>query len=241
MSAWNVGDPGLILGSGRSPGEGNGNRLQYPCLEKSHGRRSLEGCSPWSRWGSDTTEQLYFHFSLSLPLNFLPLWCLFPFSLSGNHKSILYICEFVSVLLQSFTCFIFQFPCISDTAQYLSFCVWFILLSIIPSRSVFEVANGKISLFFYLWVIIHQGFPGVSDNKESACNEGNLGKIPGSGRSPGEGNGNPLWYSCLEKSHGRRSLVGYSPWGCKESDTTEWLHFIYFWALHLFSMLQKVL
>ena len=44
----------------------------------------------------------------------------------------------------------------------------------------------------------------------------------GSGRSPGEGNGNPLQYSCLEKSHGRRSLVGYSPQGCKErlSDST---------------------
>ena len=49
----------------------------------------------------------------------------------------------------------------------------------------------------------------------------------GSGRSPGEGNGNPLQYSCLEKSHGRRSQVGYSPWGCKESDTTERLHFIH--------------
>ena len=45
--------------------------------------------------------------------------------------------------------------------------------------------------------------------------------IPGSGRSPGEGNDNPLQYSCLENPHGQRSLVGYSPWGCKESDTTE--------------------
>ena len=51
------------------------------------------------------------------------------------------------------------------------------------------------------------------------------GSIPGSGRSPGEGNGNPLQHSCLEKSHGRRSLIGYSPWGRKESDTTERLHF----------------
>ena len=42
------------------------------------------------------------------------------------------------------------------------------------------------------------GFPGGSDGKESACNAGNLGSIPGSGRSPGEGNGNPLQYSCLE-------------------------------------------
>ena len=42
-----------------------------------------------------------------------------------------------------------------------------------------------------------------------------------SGRSPGEGNGNPLQYSCLEKSHGQRSLAGCSPWDPKESDTTE--------------------
>ena len=49
------------------------------------------------------------------------------------------------------------------------------------------------------------------------------GSIPGSGRAPGEGNGNPLQYSCLEKSHGQRSLVGYSPWGCKELDMTEQL------------------
>ena len=42
------------------------------------------------------------------------------------------------------------------------------------------------------------GFPGGSDNKESACNLGDLGSIPGSGRSPGEGQGNPLQYSCLK-------------------------------------------
>ena len=48
-----------------------------------------------------------------------------------------------------------------------------------------------------------------------------MGLVPGSGRSPGEGNGNPLQYSCLEKFPGQRSLTGYSPWGCKESDMTE--------------------
>ena len=42
------------------------------------------------------------------------------------------------------------------------------------------------------------GFPGGSDGRESACNVRELGSVPGSGRSPGEGNGNPLWYSCLE-------------------------------------------
>ena len=42
------------------------------------------------------------------------------------------------------------------------------------------------------------GFPGGSDSKESACNAEDLGSVSGSGRSPGEGNGNPLQYSCLE-------------------------------------------
>ena len=53
-------------------------------------------------------------------------------------------------------------------------------------------------------------FPGGSDGKESACNAGDPGSIPGSGRSPGGGSGNPLQYSCLENSMhnmdtGRRS------------------------------------
>ena len=45
--------------------------------------------------------------------------------------------------------------------------------------------------------------------------------IPGSGRSPGGGHGNPLQYTCLENLHGQRNLVGYSPRGCKELDKTE--------------------
>ena len=58
--------------------------------------------------------------------------------------------------------------------------------------------------------------PGGSDGKEFTCNAGDQGSIPGSGRSPGEGNGNSFQYSCLEKSHGQESLVGYRPWGCKD-------------------------
>ena len=49
-----------------------------------------------------------------------------------------------------------------------------------------------------IWVHRNKGFPSSSVVKEFACNEGDLGSIPGSGRSPGEGNGNPLQYSCLE-------------------------------------------
>ena len=50
----------------------------------------------------------------------------------------------------------------------------------------------------FLLVIFHKGFPGGAEVKTSACNVGDLGSIPGWGRSPGEGNGNPLQYSCLE-------------------------------------------
>jgi len=65
------------------------------------------------------------------------------------------------------------------------------------------------------------GFPGGSDSKEYARNVGDLGSIPGSGRSHGEGNGYPLQYSCLGEFPGQRSLVGYSPWSHKELDRTE--------------------
>ena len=48
-----------------------------------------------------------------------------------------------------------------------------------------------------------KGFPGGSDSKASACNTGDLGSIPGLGRSPGEGNGNPLQFCCLENPRDR--------------------------------------
>ena len=60
--------------------------------------------------------------------------------------------------------------------------------------------------------------------KNPPANAGDIrdaGLILGSERPPGGGHGNPLQYSCLENSYGQRSLVGYSPWGQEESDTTE--------------------
>ena len=67
------------------------------------------------------------------------------------------------------------------------------------------------------------GLPVGSDGKEYGCNVGDLGLIPGLGRSPGGEHGNPLQYACLENPLGQRSLAGYSPWGCKQSDATEQL------------------
>ena len=94
----------------------------------------------------------------------------------------------------------------------------------------------SIYLYIYMWIFIHEyiysfsdsqdlytsklGFPGGSDGKESACNEGDLGSTPGSGRSPGEGNGNPLQYSCLENPMDR-GTCRHSPCGRKESDMTK--------------------
>ena len=59
--------------------------------------------------------------------------------------------------------------------------------------------------------------PGGSDSKVSAYNVGDRGSIPGLGRSPGEGNGNPLQYSCLENPM-ERNMAGYSPWCYTESE-----------------------
>ena len=61
------------------------------------------------------------------------------------------------------------------------------------------------------------------DDKESTCIMGKLDSIPGLGRPPGGGHGKWFQYSCLENPHGQRSLVGYSPWGRTDSDTSEWL------------------
>ena len=70
---------------------------------------------------------------------------------------------------------------------------------------------------------IKLGSPGGSDGKESACSTGDPGSIPESGRSPGEGNGDPLQYSCLENSMDRGTWWVNGPWDHKESDTTEQL------------------
>ena len=61
-------------------------------------------------------------------------------------------------------------------------------------------------------VVSRMGFPGGTVVKYPPANAEEVGSISGSGRSPGVGNGNPLQYPWPGKSHGQRSLAGYSPW-----------------------------
>ena len=111
----------------------------------------------------------------------------------------------------------------------------------------FSRSHNRILKFLKISIWLDWASPCGSAGKESACNAGDLGSIPASGRYPGEGkgyllqysglensrdyiahgegNGTPLQYSCLENPMDWRSLVGCSPWRRWESDTTEWLHF----------------
>ena len=90
---------------------------------------------------------------------------------------------------------------------------WFLGWEVPPEKGE-ATLSSILGLTWYSW---------ASDSKEPICNQRDLGSIPGLGRSPGWGHGNPLQYSCLENPHGQRRLVGYSPWGHKESDMTEQL------------------
>ena len=121
---------------------------------KSHGRRSLEGCSPWGRWGSDTTERLHFHFLLS---------CI----REGNGNPL-------------------QCSCLENPWDGGA---WW--------AAVYGVAQSQTRL---KWL---SSSSSGSEGKESACNPGDPGAIPWSGRSPEEGNGNSLQCSHLENSMDR--------------------------------------
>ena len=68
-------------------------------------------------------------------------------------------------------------------------------------------SQSSVTTYYY-----HDGFPGGSDDKESTCNVGDLGSVPGLGRSPGGGHGNPLHYSCLENPHDDNSSLRNNWW-----------------------------
>ena len=107
------------------------------------------------------------------------------------------------------------------------------LLAVLESSAVspgsfptFQRSAPAVFGFFthFGWGYLLWGFPGSSAGKESACNAGDPGSIPGLGRSPGGGHGHPLQYSCVENLQGQRSLAVCSPWGHKELDTIEQLN-----------------
>ena len=80
-----------------------------------------------------------------------------------------------------------------------------------------------------------EGFPGGSDGKESTCNLGDLGLIPGLGRSPGGGHDNPLQYSCLENSHGQEEPGRLQSMGLQRVgqdwaiNHKHWTEYLWFW------------
>ena len=87
--------------------------------------------------------------------------------------------------------------------------------------------HGK-SFFPSIWR--KRGFPGGSDCKESACNAGDSGSIPGLGLSPGRGRWQPTPVFLSGEFHGQRNLVGHTPWGHKELDMTEQLTLSLSWS-----------
>ena len=109
-------------------------------------------------------------------------------------------------------------------------------MCVLSKKSLLSPSHKEFLLYFLLkilwlnfdiWVMMFPGSPDSSACKESACNVGDLGSIPGLGISPGEGNGNPIRYSCLENSMEQRNLSWWAPvHGVAESQTqlnTHWL------------------
>ena len=108
------------------------------------------------------------------------------------------------------------------------------LMSRLMQFSVSNRHKNYVKCFFKVWSTqslspgipthpMNKGGPGGSDCKESACNAGDLGSIPGSRRSPWRREWLPTPVFFPGEFHGQRSLAGYSPWEHKEWDTTEWL------------------
>ena len=107
---------------------------------------------------------------------------------------------------------------------------------LIPGLDIF---HSPLSLFAYLWRAEYDALGHGSNGKESACKAGDPGSIPGSGKSPGEGNGYPAQYSCLENPMDRGAWrATYSPWSPKQSETTELLtlftYLILIWYFNFF-------
>ena len=100
--------------------------------------------------------------------------------------------------------------------MYVCFCVCVCAIAwLLDVNNVLQFTQCYVEHFILLFSFLETGFPCGSAGKESACNVGDLGSIPGLGRFSGEGKGYPLQYSGLENP------MDYSPWGGKELDTSE--------------------
>ena len=86
--------------------------------------------------------------------------------------------------------------------------------------------NGVIKYVIFHKGVLNMGFPGGSEGKASVCNAGDPGSIPGFGKIPWRRKWQPTPVPLPVKSHGWRSLVGYSPWGRKELGSAERFHFL---------------
>jgi len=128
---------------------------------KSHGWRSLEGCSPWGHWGSDTTERLPFHFSLS---------CIG----EGNGNPL-------------------QCSCLENPRDGGAW--WAAIYGVAQSQTRLKWLSSSNSNLVYK---ASQMLLMVKNLPANAGDIRDVGSIPGLGRSPGGGHGNPLQYSCLE-------------------------------------------
>ena len=128
-----------------------------------------------------------------------------------------------NIVLQPLSCLIPKSPARSSSTQHRPAEVVTAYLLIL---GLHNLTLPKVAQLFGLTF-----FPGGSDGKASACNVGDPGSIPGLGRSPGEGNGSPLQYSCLENPMGGGAWQA-TVHGVAESDTTEQLHFLSLFLLN---------
>ena len=169
---------------------------------ESQGRRSLVGCRLWGHTESDM------NWSDLASAAAVVSWLGFIFYLYGYPS---YTAKFnscsISLCLMWKLCywrvFFPQYPC-----STLSFSLFFVGLShrdflFLSLHSC--LSSNSTALAYYLMFAILVGFPGDSDGNQSVCSTGDVSSISGLGRSPGERNGNPLQYSCLENSMDRRA------------------------------------
>ena len=154
---------------------------------KSHGWKSLVGCSPWGRGGSDTTERLHFHLSLS---------CIG----EGNGNPL-------------------QCSCLENPGDGEVW--WAAIYGVAQSRTRLKWLSSSSSSSSSVFTIISLQLTFCKKIFDAPTNL-DL-SILGSGRSPGEKKWQPTPVFLSGKSHGQKSLVGYSLWGHKESDATEQL------------------